>query len=132
MIDLFDSTVADMMNSLGTRATFKIAVSEEYDTTTSTNIVNYREIPVKAMFFDYLDKKYGLGTEGKTLIQSGDKQVYVQPPQKVKGGLPLPHLDPNKDFFVHNGKTYRIVFLKQHNPSMTDAGCVMIELYIRE
>lgn len=128
----FDRVVADMMRKFGGKANIKVAVSEEYDVDTSENVVVYRNIPVQAIFADFLDKTSGLGTQGNTLIQSGDKQVYVRPPQKSPEGYPLPELKPNKDVFELAGKTYKIVFMKQHNPSMTSEGCVLYELYIRE
>lgn len=132
IIPQFDRTVANMMRSFGTSAQLRIAISEAYDPETSENIVEYHDYPVNAMFFDYLKKNEGLGTDGKTLIQSGDKQVFVQPPQKTETGIPLPVASPNKWFLVLGEKTYKVITLKQHNPSMTNSGCILYELYVRE
>jgi hypothetical protein len=132
MISLFDESVADMMASFGTTAYIVVATSEQYDPETSQNVVSTTDYRVNAMFFDYLDKKQGLGTSGTSLIQSGDKQVFVQPPHKTETGLPLPHLLPNRDKLKLGDKVYKIITLKQYNPSMTDAGCVLYELFVRE
>jgi hypothetical protein len=128
----FDRVVADMMRKFGTKAVIRVAKQSEYDPSQSQNNVTEKDYPVKVMFFDFLDKKFGVGTEGKSLIQAGDRQVYVQPPQKQEGGFALPHLQANQDYLVHDNKKYKIVFVKQLNPSMTKDGCVLYELYIRE
>lgn len=127
-----DRTVANMMSKFGTTAYVRVSLSESYDPSTSENIVSYRDFPVKAMFFDYVRKNEGEGTENNTLIKTGDKQVYIQPPQKTQDGLPLPHLSPNKDYLKVGGKVYKIITIKQLNPSYSDDGCVLFELYIRE
>lgn len=128
----FDRVVADMMRKFGTRAQIVVALEEEYDVDTSENIVRYQDYPVNALFFDYIDKTNGLGSKGNTLIQTGDKQVYVQPPNKMETGVPLPHLKPNRDTLKLGEQVYKIIALKQINPSMTNSGCVLYEMYVRE
>lgn len=132
-MNAFDRVVASMMRQHGTLAFISVALGESYDTNTSENTVRYQDYPVNAMFFDYIRKNEGLTSENNTLIQSGDKQVYVQPPQKnASDPYSLPHILPNKDFLKLNGRLYKIVALKQLNPSMSNEGCVLYELYIRE
>jgi hypothetical protein len=121
-----------MMAKFGTTAHVMVSLTESYNTDTSENIVSFKDIPVKAMFFDYVRKNEGEGTENSTLIKTGDKQVYIQPPQKTQDGLPLPHFSPNKDYLKVDGKVYKIITIKQLNPSMSNDGCVLFELYIRE
>lgn len=132
MISAFDDVVQDMMAVYGTEATLVVSSAESYDPETSENTVNVRKIPVKVIFFDYLDKRAGLGSDSGSLIRSGDKQVYIQPPHKSTSPYPLPKLDPTKDFLEHCGTKYKIVTMKQYNPSMTNIGCVLYELYVRE
>jgi hypothetical protein len=127
-----DRTVATMMSRFGTSALIKVAISEQYDTDTSENIVSYQDYPVNAMFFDYVRKNEGESTENNTLVKTGDKQVYVQPPQKTETGIALPHLSTNRDFLKIGDKQYRIITVKQLNPSMSQEGCVLYELYVRE
>jgi hypothetical protein len=109
-----------------------VAISETYDPTTSENTVSYQDYAVNILVFDYVRKQEGVGTEKNTLVQTGDKQVYVQPPQKTDTGIPLPHLSPNSDFLKVGDKTYKIVTVKQYNPSMSSDGCIVYELYVRE
>ena len=79
-----------------------------------------------------LPKTEGEGTEKDTLIKTGDKQVYVQPPQKTEVGLALPHLNANRDMLKIGSNTYKIITVKQLNPSLAQDSCVLYELYIRE
>lgn len=132
MISAFDDVVANMMQEYGTTAHIVVTTAEEYSPDTSENETKEVEYRVRAMFFDYIDKMAGKGTERNSLIQSGDKQVYIQPPHKTSAGIPLPHIDTNKDRLKVNGTTYKIVTIKQYNPSMSRAGCVLYEAYIRE
>jgi hypothetical protein len=127
-----DRTVATMMSRFGTTAFVKVAISEQYDTETSENIVTYQDYPVNVMVFDYVRMTYGERTENNTLIETGDKQVYVQPPQKTETGIALPHVYANRDMLKLGDKLYKIITVKQMNPSMTQEGCVLYELYIRE
>jgi hypothetical protein len=132
MITGFDRTVASMMSKFGTTANISVAISEAYDPETSENIVTYQDYPVNIMVFDYVRKNEGEGTANNTLVQTGDKQVYVQPPQKTEVGIALPHLHANRDFLKISDKTYKIVTVKQLNPSLAQDNCILYELYIRE
>lgn len=132
MISEFDDMVSDMMQMFGTIAYVRVVTGQVYDTQTRENILTTEDYRVKACFFDYLDKKSGVGTEPNTLIQSGDKQVLIQPPHKSQTGIPLPHIDPNKDLFKLDDKIYKIVTIKEYNTSLSREGCVLYEAYIRE
>jgi hypothetical protein len=127
-----DRTVASMMSKFGTTAYISVAISEEYDPSTSENTVVYQDYPVNIMVFDYIRKTEGEGTQNNTLIKTGDKQVYVQPPQKTEVGIPLPHLNANKDFLKIGDSIYKIITVKQLNPSLAQDSCILYELYIRE
>jgi hypothetical protein len=127
-----DRTVASMMSKFGTPAYISVAINEEYDPATSENTVTYQDYLVNIMVFDYVRKSEGDGTQNNTLIKTGDKQVYVQPPQKTEIGLSLPHLNANRDLLVLADKTYKIVTVKQLNPSMVQENSILYELYIRE
>lgn len=128
----FDRTVASMMSRFGTTAYISVALSEAYDPSTSENIVTYQDYLVNVMVFDYVRKTEGEGEEKNTLIKTGDKQVYVQPPQKTEVGISLPHLNANRDFLKIGGSVYKIVTVKQLNPALSQDSCVLYELYIRE
>lgn len=132
VIQQFDRTVANMMAKFGTTAKISVPVQAEYDPSTSENVVHCHDYPVQAMFFDYVRKNEGLGTERDTLVQTGDKQVYVQPPQKLQDRLPLPQFSPAGSFLKVGQKMYKIITVKQINPSLSSDGCVLYEFYVRE
>lgn len=132
MICAFDEVVMNMMQEFGTTAHIVVTTEERYDPETSENIVEKVNYKVKACFFDYLDKNAGVGTERNTLIQTGDKQVLIQPPHKTETGVPLPHIQPNRDALKIGEKLYKIVALKEYNPSLSRAGCVLYEAFVRE
>jgi hypothetical protein len=123
------------MSRYGTQGYISVAISSAYDPDTSENVVTYHDYPVNVLVFDYVRKNEGEGTANNTLVKTGDKQVYVQPPQKNNLD-PLPHLDANKDLLkietTDGVATYKIVTVKQYNPSLTSQGCILYELYVRE
>lgn len=127
----FDRVVATMMAKFGTVGYIQVATVGAYDPATSQVSVTYKDVPVNIITFDYIRKTEGLGEEKNTLVQSGDKQILVQPTQKA-GGAVLPVPKPNKDLFKMNGVSYKIITSKQYNTSMTNDGAVLYELYIRE
>lgn len=129
-MNLLDRTVASMMSKFGTTAQVVVVTNEYYDPSSSENVVTTLEYDVSALIFDFIRKGDGLGTENNTLIQTGDKQVFIQPPDKI-GGVPLPHILPNRDKIRINGTLYKIIVLKQDNMSITQQGCVMYELFVR-
>lgn len=132
MIDAFDNLVADMMYSYGTTAYVLVTTKEEYNPDTSENKVEVVPYKVRAIFFDYIDKTAGVGTEKNSLVQTGDKQVFIQPPHKTEAGIPLPHILPNSDKLKIGDKVYKIVVIKEFNTSMSRQGCVLYEAFVRE
>jgi hypothetical protein len=127
----FDRVVATMMKQFGKVGYIQIVTLGEYDPSTSEVSSESTDVPVNFIAFDYVRKTEGLGEEKNTLVQSGDKQILVQPPQKA-GNTAIPIPKPNKDLFKIDGISYKIITAKQHNPNLTDDGAVMFELYIRE
>lgn len=132
MIDAFDEVVANMMQDFGTTAYVVVVTQEEYDPDTSENIVLTTNYKVKAMFFDYIDKTSGARTEKNSLIQTGDKQVFIQPPHKMDAGVPLPHLQAGKDHLKIGTKIYSIVAVKEYNTQLNKTGSILFELFVRE
>lgn len=131
MIEGFDNLVNDMMAEFGTVAYVLVTTKEEYDPETSENKVTVVPYKVKAMFFDYIDKSAGVGTEKNSLVQTGDKQVFIQPPHKTQAGIPLPHLQPNKDRLKVGDAIYKIVAAKEFNTTLSRSGCVLYEVFVR-
>lgn len=126
----FDGAVAEFMQEFGFTATYLHPDgTSSYDPATGTNTVNYLRIPVKAIQMDLNLRSNGTTVAPNTLIQSGDKQLYIQPPNKSDALLLPLKVDPAIDKVDINGVVWRILTFKEISPSASDQ--ILIELYIR-
>lgn len=126
----FEGCVSDFMDDFGGAATVIVRGSQKKDPVTG-NIV-YEETPytVRAILLDIMKTLSGTGTVNGTTIQQGDKVLFVEPPEKkYPGADPLPKLDPTKDTVVMGNITYKVVTVKETNPSADNL--VMLEIYLR-
>lgn len=127
----FDGAVAEFMQEFGFTATYlQPDGTSTYDPATGTNSVNYLRIPVKAVQMDLNLRSNGTTVANNTLIQSGDKQLYIQPPNKTDAILLPLEVNPSSDKVEINGVVWRILTFKEITPSASDQ--ILIELYIRK
>lgn len=124
----FDGCVEEFMEDFGGPATVVIRGPQKKDPVTGDLIYTTTDYPVKAILLDIMKTLSGVGTVSATTIQNGDKVCFIQPPEKV-GNPALPKLDPAKDTVIMGGITYKVVTVKETNPS-TD-NLVMLEVYLR-
>ena len=130
-VSSFDGVVARMMQRLG--ATTTVSVPSDtgvYNPETSEYVTVTTNYQVRVLVFDYTLQSNGTQINKNTLIEAGDKQVFIQPLNKTDPALSLPRLRPEKDFITLYGDVYRIVTVKELNPSMNDA--VLFELLARK
>jgi hypothetical protein len=120
----FIRVVTNMMARYGGPAKVQKQGEGVYDPATSEYTAGDTLYPVKAMVFDYTLQSNGLQTEKNTLIQTGDKQVFIQ-------NLDYPGLviSPEKDFILLGDKKYRIITYKELNPSQE--ANILMELFVR-
>lgn len=118
-------TVLNMMAFRGGDATVIVPSKDaEYDPATSTSknsVVNY---PVRAIVFDYLQKHDGMGGGSKTLVESGDRQMFLKPSPD------LPKLRAKIDSVIWGDRKFTIATCKEMNPTGTNV--ILYELFIRE
>lgn len=126
----FDGVVARMMAAYGGSALLHIAgeggtyTDGEYIPNPSFNK------PVKIILDEY--PQYSLGEKSNfgTLVLEGDKRCLMQPVHKANpNDLPY-EIKANKDTLIINGTEWKIVGMKQINPSGMDA--IIFELHIRK
>jgi hypothetical protein len=88
-------------------------------------------LPCRGILFDLTLQSNGNQTMKDSLIQAGDKQLYIQPITKQDENFQSPptRLIPGQDEVVIGSDVYRIVTFKEVNPSAADS-CLW-ELYIR-
>jgi len=126
----FDGAVSEFMQEFGFTATYlQPDGTSAYDPSTGTNTVNYLSIPVKAIQMDLNLRSNGLTVAPNTLIQSGDKQLYIRPPNKSDTEAVALVVNPAADKVEINGVLWRILTFKEITPDATDQ--ILIELYIR-
>ena len=124
----FDGAVSEFMQEFGFYATY-MQPNSTYDPATGTNTVTYTETPVQAIQMDLNLRSNGLTVAPNTLIESGDKQLYIRPPNKVDASASALVVNPSSDKVKINGVLWRILTFKEISPDASDQ--VLIELYIR-
>ena len=126
-MDDFDQVVLEFMNDYGFTATYLKASSATYNPATGENTITVTEIPVQAIQMDLPLTRNGSSTASGTLIQDGDKQLFIRPTEK-SAILPL-IIDPAADRVRIGTLEWGIVTSKEINPSASNQ--ILIELYIR-
>lgn len=125
----FHETVTAFMSEFGFSATYLKQGAGTYDPATSQNTAVVTEIPVQAILLDLTLKSNGLGTEAGSLIQAGDKQMFVRPTEQAKYRATPLGVNPTGDRVQVGTVTYKIVTFKEINTTASEQ--ILIELYIR-
>lgn len=127
----FDRMVIDFMNDDPLIAYYiKFSGDGIYNPSTGENVVSTVEIPVKAILLDLTLRTNGLGTAPNSLIQAGDKLLYVQPPEKTDSLRSPLVINPASDKIRIGTTEYDIVIMKESNPSGSNV--ILYELYLRK
>ena len=82
---------------------------------------------VKVVLLDYSATTSGLSTYTNTVIQAGDKQCYMD--AKTDGVDLATKPSPAGDTLIVNGVTWRIMNVKEYNP--TGSRTIMFDLLLR-
>lgn len=124
-VDPIVRTVLNLMAFRGGDATVIVpSQAAEYDYATSTMVNNVVNYPCRALVFDYLQKHDGIGGGNKSLIESGDRQMFLKP------SADLPRLRAKIDSVLWGNRKFTIATVKEVNPSGTNI--ILYELFIRE
>jgi hypothetical protein len=124
----FHRMIAEFMREDGFDATFHKqlpAVSNDDDGTVFSDTTQY---PIRAVKMDVFGNMAGNRTKLGTLIQEADQVLYVQPRQE-SDGFSLMDADTAADRVEIKGKLWKILALKEYDPSASD--CVLYEMYIK-
>lgn len=127
-MEAFKRVVENMMNRYGGTATIITRKEGTYNPQTSeyTQPTEIR-YTVKAIVMDLTLQSNGMQVAPNSLIQAGDKQVFIQP---ISNGITLPSLIAGKDIVRIGSDDWNIVTIKQVNPSGTNNA--LLELYVRK
>lgn len=126
----FDQVVVGMMEDFGVVSQLLIQGDGVFNPTTQEYVANITSYDVITIFMDFTLARFGTQTAEGTLIQTGDKQCYMQPLNKRNPLLAMPTVQPNKDQISVGGRVYKIANLKMINPTMTDA--IVYEMHLKE
>lgn len=123
----FDAAVAEFMVEMGFEGTLVKRVVGEYDPSAGEPSMTITNIPVKMIILDLTLQSNGYSTKYGTLVEAGDKEIYMQPPQK--NGYELSEINPASDTVISQGIEYRIVSTKDVNPNGVSP--ILYTLYVR-
>lgn len=126
-MDSFKRVVHNMLSRYGGTATVVVSTQGTYDVNASQYTTVQTSYPVMAVAFDLVLKNNGSKDMTDTLIQEGDKQIFIQP---ISNSNPLPELNPATDVVTMGGKSWKIVTIKDLNPTLADS--VLLELFVRK
>lgn len=132
-MQVFDKVVDKYMSRYGFDIQIEyLSPESDYDTESGTIIEVKELINARAMMFDMTLQSNGTGNFRSTLIEAGDKQLFIKPITKNSEyqDVTLETLTPARDRIVIGGDKYKVVTFKEVNPS-TSNSCLW-ELYIRK
>jgi hypothetical protein len=125
----FDLAVLEFVTESGLTATLVQTVEGEYDPSTGSVDTTENLTSVQGILMDLTLQSNGLSVKYGTLVEAGDKEFLMRPPHKTNN-LPDPvAIQPASDRITIAGTTYKIVTLKELNPTATDP--VLVSLYLR-
>lgn len=127
-MDELDRAVYELMGEFGTLVTYISHTEGEYDTSTGTSPTIETNYTVEGIVMDLTLASNGLSTKYGTLVEAGDKELFIRPPKTV-AGLDALTVSPASDFVVVAGTKYKIVTFKEVNP--TGDAAILFTLYIR-
>jgi hypothetical protein len=123
-----DFAVLEFMRESGTTALHQ-RTTGAYDPALSKVVEVVATTPMQCIMLDYTLRSNGLSANAGTEIQSGDKQLFVRPVHKTTPGATPIVIDSTTDNILLAGVLYKIVNVKEINPTGIDA--ILYELQIR-
>lgn len=132
-MQVFDKVVDKYMSRYGFDIQIEyLTPASDYDTESGTVIEVKELVNARAMLFDMTLQSNGTGNFRSTLIEAGDKQLFIKPITKNTEyqDVLLETITPARDRIVIGGDKYKVVTFKEVNPS-TSNSCLW-ELYIRK
>lgn len=126
----FDRMVMQFMRDDPLTATYIKQLPGVFNSTTGENTTSTVEIPVRGIQLDMVLTRNGQSTEDNKMIRQGDKQFFMQPPEKTDPlAIPLV-INEASDTIRIGTKTYNIVTAKEINPSGSNV--ILYEIYLRK
>lgn len=126
-ISQFDAVVTDMMALAGGTAILRIFSDGSYS---DGEIIRTSEDHViKILINDYPQANVGDKSKFGTLIEASDKEVLIQEMSKADPYVTQPNIQANRDLIIINGTEWKILALKEINPSGVNA--ILFDMHLR-
>lgn len=108
------------MNDDPLSVTYQQQTTGAYSPSTGTAATTVVDIAARGILLDLTLSGNGLTTKYGTSIVAGDKELYMQPIEKTNLSSLALSPDPSEDRVVVAGITYKVVNMKEINPSGTN------------
>lgn len=123
----FDNVVRDMIGMAGGAGTLRVFTDGVYVdgevTCTSTDYA------VNIAINDFPQANSGDKSKFGTLIESSDKELLMQPINKADPDATQPNIQANRDLVIINGTEWKILALKEINPSGVNT--ILFDMHLR-
>lgn len=123
----FDNVVRDMIGMAGGTGTLRVFTDGVYVdgeiTRTST------DYPVNIAINDFPQANSGDKSRFGTLIEASDKELFMIPLNKADPCAIQPNIQANRDLVIINGTEWKILALKEINPSGVNA--ILFDMHLR-
>lgn len=123
----FDNVVRDMLGMAGGTGTLRIFTDGAYvDGEVTRTSADYT---VNIAINDFPQANSGEKSKFGTLIQADDKQLMMQPINKDDVHATQPNIQANRDLIIIDGTEWKILALKEINPSGVNA--ILFDMHLR-
>lgn len=119
--DSANQAILDFMNDDPLIVQYQQFKSGSYDPTTSVNTSTIVSTNCKALILDLTRNVNGLSTKYGQMILEGDKDCYIYPPALLNSLQPQFVIDTAVDKVLIGTILYRVVNMKELNPSGSSA-----------
>jgi hypothetical protein len=111
----FDNVVRDMLGMAGGTGILRVFADGVYvDGEVTRTSVDY---PIEIALNDFPQANSGEKSKFGTLIESDDKELMMRPINKTDSDAVQPSMQANRDLIITNGIEWKILALKEINPS---------------
>ena len=123
----FDNVVRDMLGMAGGTGILRVFTDGVYvDGEVTRTSVDY---VVEVALNDFPQANSGMKSRFGTLIESDDKELMLRPINKTDPNATQPNIQANRDLVIINGTEWKILALKEINPSGVNA--ILFDMHLR-
>ncbi len=123
----FDYVVAELIREAGGTGTLRVFSTSSY--VDGEVVLTPTDYSVNITINDFPQANSGEKSKFGTLIQSDDKQLMMQPINKADPDATQPNIQANRDLVIINGTEWKILALKEINPSGVNA--ILFDMHLR-